>query len=147
MQWDASAPQSGFSTSAKTWLPVASNYKTVNVQTELADPNSLLNWHKKLIVMRRTRDAVRDGGMVMLDTANPSVLSYVRTAPPGHHNIVVALNMTAQPQKITLDLKEAGIQQTAMKTLLTNEPSLMGATSTSITLPPFASWVGEVQMQ
>jgi alpha-glucosidase len=73
MQWDASAPQAGFSTSATTWLPVASNYKTVNVQTELADPNSLLNWHKKLIVMRRTRDAVRDGGIVMLDTANPSV--------------------------------------------------------------------------
>jgi len=147
MQWDATAPQAGFSTSATTWLPVASDYKTVNVQTELADPNSLLNWYKKLIVMRRTRDAVRDGGMVMLDTANPSVLSYVRTAPPGHHNIVVALNMTAQPQKIALDLKEAGIQQTAIRTLLSNEPSLMGATSTSITLPPFASWIGEVQMQ
>jgi alpha-glucosidase len=147
MQWDASPPQAGFSTSATTWLPVASNYKTVNVQTELADPNSLLNWHKNLIEMRRKRDAVRDGGMVMLDTANPSVLSYVRTAPPGHHNIVVALNMTGQPQKIALDLKEAGIQQTAMKTLMTNEPSLMGATTTSLTLPPFASWVGEVQMQ
>ena len=68
-------------------------------------------------------------------------------ARPGHHNIVVAMNMTAQPQKIALDLKEAGIQQTAIKTLMTNEPSLMGATSTSITLPPFASWIGEVQMQ
>ena len=94
MQWDPTPPQAGFSTSPTTWLPVASNYKTVNVQTELADPNSLLNWHKKLIEMRRKRDAVRDGGMVMLDGTNPSVLSYVRTAPPGHHNIVVALNMT-----------------------------------------------------
>jgi alpha-glucosidase len=146
MQWDATPPQAGFSTSPTTWLPVASNYKTVNVQTELADPNSLLNWHKQLIEMRRKRDALRDGGMVMLDTANPNVLSYVRTAPPGHHNIVVSVNMTAQPQKIALDLKEAGIQQTAVKTLLTDEPSLQGATTTSITLPPFASWVGEVQM-
>jgi len=146
MQWDATPPQAGFSTSPTTWLPVASNYKTVNVQTELADPNSLLNWHKKLIEMRRTRDAVRDGGMVMLDGTNPSVLSYVRTAPLGHHNIVVALNMTGQPQKIALDLKEAVIQQTAIKTLMTDAPSLMGATSTSITLPPFASWIGEVQM-
>jgi alpha-glucosidase len=147
MQWDATAPQAGFSTSPTTWLPVASNYKTVNVQTELADPNSLLNWHKNLIEMRKKRDAVRDGGMVMLDTANPSVLSYVRTAPPGHHNIVVALNMTGQPQKIALDLKEAGIQQTAVKTLMTDDSSLQGATTTSLTLPPFASWVGEVQMQ
>jgi alpha-glucosidase len=146
MQWDATPPQAGFSTSPTTWLPVASNYKTVNVQTELADPNSLLNWHKQLIEMRRKRDAVRDGGMVMLDGTNPSVLSYVRTAPPGHHNIVVALNMTGQPQKIALDLKEAGIQQTAVKTLMTDDSSLQGVTTTSMTLPPFASWIGEVQM-
>jgi alpha-glucosidase len=147
MQWDPTPPQAGFSTSPTTWLPVASNYKTVNVQTELADPNSLLNWHKQLIEMRRKRDAVRDGGMVMLDGTNASVLSYVRTAPPGHHNIVVALNMTGQPQKIALDLKEAGIQQTAVKTLMTDDSSLQGVTTTSMTLPPFASWVGEVQMQ
>jgi alpha-glucosidase len=147
MQWDPTPPQAGFSTSPTTWLPVASNYKTVNVQTELADPNSLLNWHKQLIEMRRKRDAVRDGGMVMLDGTNASVLSYVRTAPPGHHNIVVALNMTGQPQKIALDLKEAGIQQTAVKTLMTDDSSLHGVTTTSMTLPPFASWVGEVQMQ
>ena len=54
--------------------------------------------------MRRKRDALRYGGMVMLDTTNPSVLSYVRTAPPGHPDIVVSLNMTAQPQTIALDL-------------------------------------------
>ena len=83
----------------------------------------------------------------MLDGTNPSVLSYVRTAPPGHHNIVMALNMTGQPQKIALDLKEAGIQQTAVKTLMTDDSSLQGVTTTSMTLPPFASWVGEVQMQ
>ena len=147
MQWDASNRQAGFSTDAKTWLPVPPNYTTVNVEAELKDPNSLLNWHKKLIAMRRTRDAVRDGGIVMLDATNPSVLSYVRTAPAGHHNILVALNMTAQPQTIALDLKEAGIQQTAVRTLLSDESSLQGVTTTSMTLPPFASWVGEVQMQ
>jgi len=146
MQWDATPPQAGFSTSAKTWLPVASNYKTVNVQTELADPNSLLNWNKQLIDMRRKRDALRDGGMVMLDKTNPSVLSYVRVPPPGHHNIVVAVNMTAQPQKIALDLKEAGIEQRPVRTLLTDDPSLQGVTSTTMTLAPFASWVGEVQI-
>ena len=146
MQWDASNPQAGFSSSPSTWLPVPPNYKTVNVQAELADPNSLLNWHKQLISMRRKRDSIRDGGIVMLDTTNPNVLSYVRTAPPGHHNIVIALNMTAQPQSIALDLTTAGIQEKKMRTLLTNEPSLENATSTSITLPPFATWIGEVQL-
>jgi alpha-glucosidase len=145
MQWDATPPQAGFSTSPTTWLPVASNYKTVNVQTELADPNSLLNWHKKLIAMRRELAALRDGGIVMVDGTNPSVLSYVRTAPVGGHAVVVALNMTATPQTIALDLTEAGISQKAVRTLLTDQPSLQGVTSTSLTLPPFASWVGEVR--
>ena len=83
--------------------------------------------------------------MVMLDTTNPSVLSYVRTAPAGQHAVVVALNMTGEPQKIALDLKEAGISRNALRTLLTNDSSLQGVSSTSMTLPPFASWVGEVQ--
>ncbi len=145
MQWDATPPQAGFSTSPTTWLPVASNYKTVNVQTELADPNSLLNWHKKLIAMRREMSALRDGGMVMVDTTNPSVLSYVRTPLMGQNSVVVALNMTAQPQKISLDLSPAGISQKGVRTLLTSDASLQGVTTTSMTLPPFASWVGEVQ--
>ena len=145
MQWDASNAQAGFSTDSKTWLSVPANYKTINVKTEMADPNSLLNCHKKLIAMRRERAALRDGGMVMLDTTNPSVLSYVRTAPAGQHAVVVALNMTGEPQKIALDLKEAGISRNALRTLLTNDSSLQGVSSTSMTLPPFASWVGEVQ--
>ena len=145
MQWDASAPQSGFSTSATTWLPVASNYKTVNVQTELKDPDSLLNWHKKLIAMRRELPALRDGGMVMVDTANPNVLSYVRTGAAGGHTVVVAVNMTSQPQTIALDLSPAGISSREVRTLLTNEASLQGASTAAMILPPFASWVGEVR--
>ena len=145
MQWDASAPQAGFSTSATTWLPVASNYKTVNVQTELADPNSLLNWYRRLITLRREIPALHDGGIVMVDTTNASVLSYVRTVPAGGKAVVVALNMTGNPQKIALDLNPAGISQRAVRTLLTNEASLQGVTTTSMTLPPFASWVGEVR--
>jgi hypothetical protein len=73
------------------------------------------------------------------------VLSYVRTAPAGGHAVVVALNMTGQPQKISLDLGAAGISQKAVRTLLTDDASLQGLVTTSMTLSPFASWVGEVQ--
>jgi alpha-glucosidase len=145
MQWDASNPQAGFSSSAKTWLSVPANYKTINVQAELKDPESLLNWHKKLIAMRRELPALRDGGLVMLDTENPSTLSYVRTASAGAQAIVVALNMTGQPQTIALDLSPAGISSKGVRTLLTDDSSLQGVTKTSMTLPPFGSWVGEVR--
>ncbi len=142
MQWDASNPQAGFSTNAKTWLPVPANYKTINVQAEQKDPNSMLNWYRRLITLRREIPALSDGGMVMVDTTNPKVLSYVRTAPAGAKAVVVSLNMTGQPQKIALDLRPAGISERAVRTLLTNDPSLQNATTTSMTLPPFAQLGG-----
>ena len=145
MQWDATAPQAGFSTNSTTWLPVASNYGLINVQTESKDPTSLLNWYKRLIAMRREMVALRDGGMVMVDTANANVLSYVRTAPAGGHAVVVTLNMTAHPQKIALDLSPAGISSKAVRTLLTDQSSLEAVTTTSMILPEFGSWLGEVQ--
>jgi alpha-glucosidase len=145
MQWDDSNSQAGFSSASPTWLPVPANYKTINVKAELADPKSMLNWHIRLIAMRREMAALHDGGIVMVDVTNPNVLSYVRTGPSGRRDVVVALNMSAQPQSIALDLTTAGVQQKVVRTVLTNEASLQGVTTTSMTLPPFASWVGEVQ--
>jgi alpha-glucosidase len=146
MQWDASNPRAGFSTDPATWLPVPSNYKTINVQTESAEPASLLNWHKQLIQMRRDLPALHDGGVIMLDTANPSVLSYVRTPPSGAAAVIVLLNMSNQPQTVTLDLAAAGLKSAGVKTLLTDAASLASAASlTHMTLPPFTSWVGIAQ--
>lgn len=146
MQWDATNAQADFSSNPHTWLPVPPNYTSVNVATESKDPDSLLNWYKKLIEMRRDVPALHDGGFVMLDTTNPSVLAYARTAPAGAHAVVVALNMSATPQTIALDTKAHGIAGKRAKTLLTDEPALNGAERLqSITLPPFASWVGTVE--
>jgi alpha-glucosidase len=146
MQWDTSNAQAGFSTNPTTWLPVPPTYTTVNVAAEEKDATSLLNWYKTLIAMRRGLPALHDGGIAMLDTSNPHVLSYVRTAPSGAKPVVVSLNMTAQPQVVHLDLADAGVGAEAVTTLLTNEPSLTHVTSVaSITLPPYASYLAEVR--
>ena len=145
MQWNA-GKDSGFSTAASTWLPVAPDYVTVNVKTEEAQPDSLLNWHKRLIAMRKDDPTLRDGKMVMLDRDNPSVLSYIREGVAGRPAVVVALNFTAEPQTISLDLTPANVQGHSVKTLITDAPSLEQTSSLSnITLPPYASWVGSVQ--
>ncbi len=146
MQWNASNAQAGFSANAKTWLPVPASYSSINVETERKDADSLLNWHKKLIAMRRSVPALHDGGVVMIDTSNANVLSYVRTAAAGAKPVVVSLNMTAEPQTVKLSLAEAKVTGTKVKTLLTNEASLQGATNVeSLTLPPYGSFVAEVQ--
>jgi alpha-glucosidase len=145
MQW-STAPQAGFSTNPHTWLPVGDDFHTVNVATESAEPDSLLNWYKTLISIRAHNPTMHDGGIVMLDNTNPSVLSYVRTAPAGARSLLVSLNFTAQPQTVHLDLSPAGIKSTHIKTLLGDDASLNTITSsTDITLPPFASLVAEVE--
>src|SRR2546423_4978905 len=72
MQWDTSNAQAGFSTNPRTWLPVPPDYRTLNVQTESADPDSLLNWHRRLIALRRSHSALRHGRTGMLDQSKVS---------------------------------------------------------------------------
>src|SRR5271170_536298 len=145
MQWSDSK-DAGFSTAATTWLPVAPDYTTVNVKTEEGDPDSLLNWNKKLIAMRRGDPTLRDGKQVMLDESNPSVLSYVRAGVGGNPAIVVALNFTDEPQTVSLSPETAGVSVKTVSTLITDAPSLKETNSLNrITLPPYASWIGSVK--
>jgi len=144
MQWDDSNAQAGFSTNSRTWLPVTTNYRTVNVQNESADPESLLSWHRKLIALRRSSAALRAGRTVMLDRANGQVLTYARVAQDGE-TIVVALNLSAQPQTILLELGASGVRGSRLNTLLAS-PAPLPATAADrpLTLAPFAAWVAAV---
>jgi alpha-glucosidase len=145
MQWDTSNAQAGFSSNPKTWLPVPANYRTINVKTELADPASILNWHRRLIALRRTRSALRDGRVVMLDAGNRSVLSYARVAADGAA-VVVSLNMSAVAQKVSLGLKAAGLNGSRLTTLLANPVGINdGAADHDITLPAYAAWVAQLR--
>ncbi len=145
MQWTG-GPQAGFSTNPDTWLPVAADYKTVNVAAETNDPNSLLNWYKELIAMRRNNPSLHNGGIVMLNRDDQDVLAYVRTAPSGAQPVVVAMNMSGAPKTLSLNLSEAGIKGTQAKTLASSDPSLKTVTAfQSVTLPPYSSWVASVQ--
>lgn len=142
MQWDTSNAQAGFSANPKTWLPVPAGYQAVNVQSELADPDSLLNWHRNLIGMRRTRPALATGRMLMLDVQNPKVLSFARVAKDGTA-VLVALNMSPVSQTVSLDVKAAGVRHSKLTTLMASPVSMEKPTSARfITLPAYAAWVG-----
>ena len=144
MQWTP-GPQAGFSTDPHTWLPIPPDYKTLNVEVESPEPNSELDWFQQLIALRRDLPALHSGTMTMLDTSNPDVLSYVRSTGSGPA-VVVAMNCTAEPKTITIDLSGSGVTGTIVKTLAADDASLKStSTLTNITLPAYASWVASVQ--
>jgi len=144
MQWDA-GKNAGFSTADKTWLPVASDYKTVNVQSESAQPDSLLNWYKRLIALRATNPAMSSGRNIMVNTADSNVLSYVRKNPGQGSSILVAMNFTAKPQTVSYNLQPQGIQGRQATTLLQTGGVDKTVNLSHVVLPPFAVLVGTIQ--
>ncbi len=145
MQWTP-GKNAGFSTAAKTWLPVAANYKTVNVQTESTQPDSLYLWYKHLIALRRSNPALRDGTEILLNTSDANVLSYLRLSPDGKHAVVVALNMTAQEHTVRFDLSPYGLRSTHARTLLHSGAVAERVALHHLHLPPFAVWIGQVEL-
>jgi alpha-glucosidase len=144
MQWTSDPPAGGFSTNPHTWLPIGADYPTVNVQSETGDPDSLLTWTHRLIDYRRGYPALRDGGFLMLDEQNPSVLTYVRTAPRGQESVLISLNFTDQPQTVHLDLAAAGLGD-HYAWIIMNLPVSLKQSLTTFTLPPYASLIAGLQ--
>jgi oligo-1,6-glucosidase len=91
MQWDVSA-NAGF-TSGKPWLPVNGNYTTTNVKAEDTVANSILNFVRKMIKLRKdNKEILVYGKYTLLDKDNKDVYSYLREA--NGKKILVVLNFT-----------------------------------------------------
>jgi alpha-glucosidase len=143
MQWTPGR-QAGFSTAAETWLPVAENHRTINVQSERSDPESLLNWYRRLIQLRRTVPALRSGSWRAVDTANRAVLAYLREAP-GHPAILVALNMSAADQSVSYARVSERLGPGEIRTLASNVRQLRDVRSVgSLKLPAYCALVLEI---
>ncbi len=76
MQWDGTK-NAGFSTSEYTWLPISKNYPQKNVEVQNGDPNSILNFYRKVIQIRSENPALFGGKLELLED-NPDFVSYTR---------------------------------------------------------------------
>jgi len=107
MQWDDS-PNAGFSAPAvkDLWLPLAPNYKDVNVESELKDPRSTLNFYRNLLACRKASPALLwgDYGPVELDSpeAKANCFVFTRQAAAENEHMLVALNFSGEDQKLSV---------------------------------------------
>jgi alpha-glucosidase len=142
MQWDSSK-NAGFTTAAKSWLWIPESASTVNVVNQRKDPNSILNFYKKLIQIRRSNIAIRDGSYVTVNPDDANVLSFLRKS--GNNIVLVALNMSAQPQKMKFDLAPQGVKGTSGKTLLSAPMLPKSVRTNDFTMPPFGVLIADVK--
>ena len=136
MQWDSS-DNAGFS-KGTPWLPVPPTYKTHNVADEAKDPNSVLEFYRKVLQLRRTNRALLDGNYTALNENDANVLSYLRLYRD--RGVVVALNMSNTWQTVTLELKGKGF--TSATSLLATGGS--GSRGDEVSLEPYGVFIGEL---
>lgn len=109
MQWDAGA-NAGFS-SGTPWLPLADDYRQVNVAAEQEQPDSLLTLHERLIALRRQEPALCLGRYAPLP-ADGDLLLFMRQPDPDlsrseGDRFLIALNLGPQPQRLELPASAA----------------------------------------
>jgi alpha-glucosidase len=142
MQWNSST-NSGFNKGATPWLPVDSNFTTHNVATEMKDSQSVLNWYRQLIKLRRGNPAFYGGDYVALDENDPNVMSYLRKSRT--EAAVVVLNFSDQPQTITLDAAKVGGSRG--RVLAATNPQTKKVDFSHIALKPYEVLIAAVQTQ
>jgi alpha-glucosidase len=140
MQWDTS-DHAGF-TKGKPWLAVPPSAKTYNVETESKDPNSIFNAYKKLLALRKTNEALRNGKQEDIDEKNPDVYAFLRRT--SNDTVLVALNMSGKPKTLKLDWETRGLQPSKLESLYAS-PEIKLETLKTIELAPFAAVVAQVK--
>jgi alpha-glucosidase len=77
MQW-SKEENAGFS-SGKPWLKVNPNYNEINVENAMKDPNSVYNFYKKLIRLRKENQALVYGTYELVLKEHDQVYAYTRS--------------------------------------------------------------------
>jgi oligo-1,6-glucosidase len=90
MQWDTSA-HAGF-TSGIPWFPVNPNYKEINVQAGVDNPNSVLQYYRELIHMRKENPIMVYGELEIILNDHDQLFGYIRRL--NNEEWVILLNMT-----------------------------------------------------
>ncbi len=141
MQWNDGS-NAGFTT-GNPWLSVPSTATTVNVKAEEGDSDSLLNWYRMLIHLKKTNPALQHGSNTMLDTTNTKVLSWMRWAS-GVAPVLVSVNFTAESQTVNLAGPSTPANGT-LKTLLKSPGESSPSRPNHIELAPFGVYIGQIQ--
>ncbi|WP_252233877.1 alpha-glucosidase [Clostridium sp. ZS1] len=90
MQWNDSE-NAGFSNN-KPWIDVNSNYKEINVESELKDPNSVLNFYKKMIDVKKNSETLSYGEYKLILDEDENIYSYMRILGDKKYMIICNLS-------------------------------------------------------
>ncbi len=130
-QWDSTA-NAGFTTGTP-WIEVNPDYTSVNAAAQENDPQSVLNYFRRAVQLRKDNLVLVYGKYTLLDKDNPDVYAYTREGYG--KKMLIILNFRSHPSTA-----QTGIDLTHAKLLLDNysDPSAVD------TLRPYEARVYEL---
>lgn len=97
MQWN----ENGGFTKGCSWIKMANNYKIINAKYEIEDEESIYNYYKKLINLRKEYDIISHGDITPILKDHESILAYIREYK--NQKLLVVCNFFAQNTEIDIN--------------------------------------------
>ncbi len=133
MQWNDEM-NAGFTTGAP-WFSMNQNYKEINVEKQKNEENSIFNFYKKMIALKKEHDVLNYGTYDLLLEDDPQIYAYTRTL--NDEKIVVISNISKEEAVYNEDL----FALERKRLLLNNYEVAEHEQVTSITLKPYETRV------
>lgn len=104
MQWDST--ENASFTDTTPWLEIPQNHTYINAQSEANDPDSILNYYKRLITLRKTHPVIAQGQINFLHPDHPQILAYRRCDDT--QELITYNNLTETPAELPAPFNPTG---------------------------------------
>ncbi len=132
MQWRDQL-YAGFST-VEPWLKVNPNYPNINVSEQTTNPNSVLNYYKALIDLRKQYPVFIDGTYTLLHANHKQLYAYTREDRT--HKALIICNFSNKPLNVDF---EPALKSPPWRVILTNTKGMKHTFDK--TYAPYEAWV------
>ena len=99
MQWTG-GKNAGFTDGEEAWMKINPNYTEINVEDDLKNPDSVIDFYKQLIRLRHLNNELNYGSYRMIAKQNRQIIAFLREYEG--RRLLIAVNMTGRPARIDL---------------------------------------------
>ena len=107
----------------------------ISLEEEQRDPQSLWNWYRRLLTLRKANSMLQTGSYIVLNNTNPKVFSWSRSR--AMHDAWLVVNLSAQAQETTID----GVDDRPRTRIFGNATGVRQHEKFVVTIPPYGTGV------
>ncbi len=121
-----------------------------NAALEEANPDSLLNWYRRLIELHHSNATINSGEYLTINRDDQNVLIIIRrpkAVSSANPILVILCNLSGQPQRLSIkaDITKLHLRGSFLRTVLRSDNGMGTMHLESMTLLPYAAYIGELR--